>query len=114
MTYDDVFSLLGITQKARKLISGQDSVERGVNAKKVFLIIVAKDTSKNTRKKMKNLSARKNVPMFFWGQSGELGRAIGNEQRKVIGITDKGIAKEIYRRINLLTGVGDIDEITRI
>ena len=32
MTYDDVFSLLGITQKARKLISGQDSVERGANA----------------------------------------------------------------------------------
>jgi ribosomal protein L7Ae-like RNA K-turn-binding protein len=52
--------------------------------------------------------------MFSWGQSDELGRAIGQEQRKVIGITDKGIAKEIYRRINLLTGVGDIDETTRI
>mgnify|MGYP000911698121 CR=1 FL=1 len=114
MTYDDVFSLLGITQKARKLISGQDSVERGANAKKVFLIIVSKDTSKNTIKKMMNLSIRTNIPMLLWGQSDELGRAIGQGQRKVIGITDKGIAKELSKRINLLTGVGDIDETTRL
>jgi ribosomal protein L7Ae-like RNA K-turn-binding protein len=114
MRSDDVFSLLGIAQKARKLISGQDSVERGINAKKVFLIIVSKDTSKNTSKKITNLSARKDIPMSLWGRSDELGKAIGKKQRKVIGITDKGIAKEIYRRINLLTGVGDIDETTRI
>lgn len=63
---------------------------------------------------MQNLSDKKNIPVFFWGQSGELGKAIGKEQRKVIGITDKGIAKEISRRINLLTGVGDIDKTTRI
>jgi ribosomal protein L7Ae-like RNA K-turn-binding protein len=114
MRSGDVLSLLGISRKAGKLISGQDSVIKAANAKKVFLIIVSKDTSRNTSKRMMNLSARKNIPMFSGGQSDELGRAIGQEQRKVIGITDKGIAKEIYRRINLLTGVGDIDETTRI
>ncbi|WP_296970563.1 ribosomal L7Ae/L30e/S12e/Gadd45 family protein [Tepidanaerobacter sp. EBM-38] len=109
MRSDEVFSILGITQKAGKLISGLDCVERSVNANKVFLIIMSKDTSGNTQKKIKELSTRKNVAMISWGNSDELGRAIGKKKRKVIGITDKGIAKEIFRRINLLTGVGDID-----
>lgn len=104
----DIYSLLGIAQRARKLISGQDSVERGVNAGKVFLIIISKGTSKHTRKKMYNLSRNKNVPILIWGNSEDLGQSIGRERRKVIGITDKGIAREISRRIKLLTGVGDI------
>jgi len=114
MKPDDVLFLLGICRKAGKLISGQDSVERAVNAQKVFLIIVSNDTSENTRKKMKSLSIKANIPIFYWCQSDELGKAIGKEQRKVIGITDKGLAKAIQSRINLLTGVGDIDETTRI
>jgi ribosomal protein L7Ae-like RNA K-turn-binding protein len=52
--------------------------------------------------------------VFYCYHSDELGKAIGKRQRKVIGITDKGLAKEIQRRIKLLTGVGDIDEITRV
>jgi len=114
MKYNDVLCLLGISQRAGKLISGQDSVERAAMAKKVFLIIVSNDASQNTKKKMESLSIKTNIPIYYWAQSDELGKAIGKEQRKVIGITDKGIAKKIQRCINLLTGVGDIDETTRV
>ncbi|HHX24490.1 MAG: L7Ae/L30e/S12e/Gadd45 family ribosomal protein [Tepidanaerobacteraceae bacterium] len=110
----DVYSLLGITQKAKKLISGQNSVEHAINTSKVYLIIVAEDTAENTRKRMEKLSLRKNIPIFFWGQSDKIGKAIGKERRKVIGIIDKGIAKAIYKRLNYLMGVGDIGKITRI
>ena len=109
-----ILSMLGISQRARKLISGQDTVARACDSGKVFLIILACDTSENTRKKITSLCCRKNIPLFFWGHSDELGRAIGKGQRKVIGITDRGIAKKIIKHLNLLTGVGDIDETTRI
>ncbi len=114
MSSDDVLFLLGICRKAGKLISGQDSVERAIKAKKIYLIILSEDSSVNTRKKMKSLCFKESIPMLYWGHSDKLGKAIGKGQRKVIGITDKGLAKEIQRRINLLTGVGDIDETTRI
>jgi len=114
MKADSVLFLLGISKKAGKLIAGQESVERAANAKKISLIIVSNDTSKNTKEKMKNLSNKTNIPILFWSQADELGKAIGKELSKVIGITDEGFAKEIQKRIKLLTGVGDIDEITRV
>jgi len=107
-----VLFLLGISQKAGKLVSGQEIVEKAINAKKVFLIIVSEDASKNTKEKMRCLSTKANIPIFYWCHSNELGKAIGKEQRKVIGITDKGLAEEIKRRIKLLTGLGDIDDKT--
>ena len=114
MKPDHVLFLLGISRKAGKLISGQETVERAVNAEKVFLIMVSNDASNNTKEKMKSLGIKGKIPVFYCYHSDELGKAIGKRQRKVIGITDKGLAKEIQRRIKLLTGVGDIDEITRV
>ena len=109
-----VFSMLGICQRAKKLISGQENVSKACALGKVSLVILAEDTSDNTVKKVRNLCTRKGIPFFSWGYSKDLGRAIGKDQRKVIGITDSGIAKEIIKRLNLLMGVGDIDETTRI
>lgn len=109
-----VLSMLGICQRARKLISGQENVFKACDSGKVFLVILAKDSSKNTTKKINNLCSRKDIPFFSWGYSDELGQAIGKHQRKVIGITDSGIAKEIIKCLNLLMGVGDIDKTTRI
>jgi len=114
MNADAVLFLLGITRKAGKLISGQESVEKATNAKKVFLILVSKDASENTKERMRYISINANVPIFYFYQSDEISKAIGKGKIKVIGITDKGLAEEIQRRIKLLTGVGDIDEITSI
>lgn len=114
MNSTNILSMLGISQRARKLISGQDSVIRAINTRKIFLVILSTDTSENTRNKIIRKANRNKIPVFFWGRSEELGKAIGKEQRKVIGITDFGIAEELIKRLNFLTGVGDIDETTRI
>jgi len=106
----NILSLLGIAQKARILVSGQDTVGRLALLNKVFLIIVAEDSSSNTKKKMVSVSKAKNIPLFFFGKSDQLSHAIGKENRKVIGIIDRGFAKELLNRFNLLTGVGNIDE----
>jgi len=94
-----VLSLLGISYRGRKLISGQENVLRGCDSGKVFLVILAEDSSENTRKKIERLCSRKNIPFFSWCHSAKLGKAIGKDQRKVIGITDNGIAKEIIKHL---------------
>lgn len=109
MKPSDILSLLGISQKAGKVVSGQDSVERAVNSNRVFLIIISEDASENTKKRFLNLAKRWDIPVFLWGSSDELGKSIGKGDRKILGITDKGLSLSIYKRLNLLMGVGDIE-----
>lgn len=110
MKFADVLSLLGISQKAGKLISGQDNVERAINSKRVYLIIISQDSSDNTKKKFKYMANRKKIPVVIWGKAQDLGNAIGKQERKVLSLTNKGLAEEIYKRIKSLTGVGNIEQ----
>lgn len=110
MKSENVLSFLGIAQKARKLISGQDTVERLALLNRIFLIIVSEDASLNTKEKMMFLCKSREIPLYIFSNSEVLGKAIGKEGRKVIGVTDKGFARELINRLNLLTGVGNIDE----
>lgn len=106
MKLPNVLSLLGISQKAGKLISGQDNVERAINFKRIYLIIVSEDSSENTKKKFLNLANSKKIPVVVWGNAQDLGHSIGKEERKVLSLTDKSLADEIYRRIKILNGGG--------
>ncbi|MDK2877526.1 MAG: hypothetical protein PWR06_242 [Thermoanaerobacteraceae bacterium] len=114
MKPSDVLSLLGISQKARKLVSGQDSVERAIISKRVFLIIVSEDSSDNTKKRFSNMANSRNIPVVVWGNARDLGKSIGKEERKVLGLTDRSLAYEVYRRLKSLTGVGDIEQTESI
>lgn len=104
----NILFLLGLAQKAGKLVSGQDSVERALMANKIYLVIVSEDASDNTRKRFLDSANFRNIPIIFFGMSGELGKCIGKSERKVLGITDKGLAIELLKRLKMLTGVGDI------
>jgi len=106
MKPSDVFSLLGISQKAGKLISGQDSVERVVNSKRIYLIIISQDSSENTKKRFLNMANSKNIPVVVWGTANDLGKSIGKEGRKVLSLTDRGLADAIYKRIKSFNGGG--------
>jgi len=106
MKPSDVFSLLGISQKAGKLVSGQDSVERAVNSKRTYLIIISQDSSENTQKKFLNLANSKNIPVIIWGSANDLGKSIGKEERKVLSVTDRGLADAVYKRIKSFDGGG--------
>ncbi len=114
MTSKNILSFIGIAKKANKLISGQDVVERNLMSNNVFLVILSDDAAENTKEKFYDMCSKKKIPIIIWGKSAELGKAIGEERRKVFGITDTGFAHELQKRINLLMGVGDIDEITSV
>ena len=78
------FSLLGLCKRAGKLVAGE-----------AFLLILAQDASKNTKKKFTNSAVYYELPLAEIGTKEELGRAIGAEMRSIIAITEKGFAKKL-------------------
>ncbi|WP_342455632.1 L7Ae/L30e/S12e/Gadd45 family ribosomal protein [Caloramator sp. Dgby_cultured_2] len=49
---DNLYSFIGLMQKAGKLSSGDDAVEIEIKKKKAMLVIIAEDASENTKKNL--------------------------------------------------------------
>ena len=89
------FSLLGLCKRAGKLVAGEVAAEQAVRKKQAYLLILAQDASKNTKKKFTNSAVYYELPLAEIGTKEELGRAIGAEMRSIIAITEKGFAKKL-------------------
>lgn len=89
------YSLLGLCKRAGKLAGGEASAEDAVRSKKAYLIVVAADASANTKKKFRNSAAFYQVPIIETGTKAELGRAVGEEVRAVLVVTEAGFAKKL-------------------
>ena len=94
------YGMLGISAKAGKLLSGADSVLDGVKRNRVKLIIVATDGSDKTKKEMKFISEKHNIPLIIFGTIEENSHAIGKKNRAIIAITDTGLANSIRKIIS--------------
>jgi len=90
-----VLSLLGLAARARKIVSGEELVIKGIQANRVFFVVIAKDAAENTSNKMINKCDYYHIPYGIAFQREELGHAIGKLSRVVVGVTDKGFAKQL-------------------
>ena len=50
-----VLSLLGLSKKAGRLVSGEFSTETAVKTGKACLVLVSREASENTKKKFRNM-----------------------------------------------------------
>jgi len=91
---DAFLNFLGIALRAGKMISGTELTLQGIRNQSVKLVIMASDCSDRTKKDLTNKTDSYNVPLVDNFTSQELKRSIGKE-RKVIGITDLGIARRL-------------------
>ena len=99
MNQSKIMSLIGLAMKAGKIASGEFSVEKAVKTGKARLVIVAEDSSNNTKKNFSNMCSYYEVPYYFLGSKIELGNAIGKEFRASIAILDENLAKAIKKQI---------------
>ena len=90
------FSLLGLCKRAGKLVAGEVAAEQAVRKKQAYLLILAQDASKNTKKKFTNSAVYYELPLAEVGTKEELGRAIG---RNALHYCDyrKGLCKKTER-----------------
>ena len=95
MNRQKVLSLLGLCQRARRLVSGEDMSLDLIKKGKAKLVFLAHDAGANTSKRIQDKSSTQNVMVIQEFSSDELSNAIGKINRKVIVIKDTGFAKKM-------------------
>ncbi len=91
--------MLGLCARAGKAKSGEFAAEKAVKEGKAFLVILAKDSSFNTKKKFKDICSFRGIPVKEYSSKEELGRSIGKEYRSMVAVTDKGLSEAIIRKM---------------
>lgn len=95
-----IYSFLGLATKAGKVISGEETCERAVKDKRVWLVIVANDASENTKKKFGDICRYRGIEVRYFGEKALLGKHIGKDMRSVVAVTGKEFAKRLLELID--------------
>lgn len=90
-------NLLGLAQRAGKLISGEELTIKAIQRKEAKLVLVATDASDNTKEKIQNKCHFYSVPLTADFTADEISQAIG-KSRSICAFTDKGFA-DSYKRL---------------
>ncbi|MFD3445505.1 YlxQ family RNA-binding protein [Microbacteriaceae bacterium 4G12] len=93
-------SFLGLANRARKIISGEELVVKEIRSKKAKLVLLAADASDNTTKKITDKTNYYNVPLCKVENRQELGHAIGRDERVVVAVLDDGFAKKLLSMLD--------------
>ena len=94
-----VIGYLGLSMKAGKLILGADACEEAIQKRKVKLMIVAEDASERTKKKFQMLCESNKIEYIEWGKIEKISKAIGKNNKAVIGMKDKSLSEAIKKVI---------------
>lgn len=89
------FNLLGLASRAKKIVTG-DMLLPAIQSKRVSLVLIASDASENTKKKYSDKCSYYGINFYSIEDSETLNRAIGKNNRMVIGVDDKGFAQKMF------------------
>lgn len=96
---DKFYSALGLAMRARKLVTGEETVLKAIRSGEARLVIIAEDASDGTRKKFHDKCASYGVPIIEAGSRESLGASIGKETRVSIAVADEGFANLLRKNL---------------
>jgi ribosomal protein L7Ae-like RNA K-turn-binding protein len=88
-------SLLGLANRARKIISGEELAVKEIRGGRAKLVLLSEDASANTKKKITDKCNSYHVPIKMVEDRYKLGQAIGKDARVVVALLDDGFAKKL-------------------
>ncbi|AGM99464.1 YlxQ-related RNA-binding protein [Streptococcus iniae] len=91
---DKLSNLIGLAQRAGKVISGEELVVKAIQNQKVNLVFLANDAGPNVTKKVTDKSNYYNVKVSTVFSALELSAALG-KPRKVVAVADTGFSKKM-------------------
>ena len=97
--------MLGMAQKAGRVVSGGFAVEKLIQSGRAAGVIVACDASENTKKMFRNKCAYYEIPFAVFSTRERLGKAIGREERVTIALNDEGFSGAVMKLIREKTSV---------
>lgn len=86
---------LGLLKKGDYLIIGADKIKE--TRKKMFLIIIPSNPSKNIEKVSSFKANDYNIPIIKLKNANDLGEAIGINNCKILGVKNKGLCDAILK-----------------
>ena len=98
MINNNILGLIGLAMKAGKVAFGADSVEESISKKKIKLVIVSEDSSERTKSKFLKICEKYNIPIIVDGNIENLSKAIGKNNKAIIGIKDINFANSIQKK----------------
>lgn len=99
---DKLYSMLGLAQKGKNVISGTEGSKNAVLNRNAELVILSEDCGINTIKFFSDKCKYRNIPFIMFGNRENLGKVLGKGERIVVTILDDGIAKSIVKLYNEL------------
>ncbi|WP_425060902.1 putative ribosomal protein YlxQ [Sporomusa carbonis] len=91
--------VLGLAQKAGKVVSGDFAVQGAIKSGKAKLLIIASDASESTKKEYQYQAEYKNIAIYSALSKEQLGSAIGKALRAAVAVTDEGFIKPLIRAL---------------
>ena len=88
-------SLLGLAYRARKVVSGEETVLQTIRKQKAKAVLLAGDASERTRKTITDKCRFYRVPLLIVTDRTTLGSAIGKRERVVAAVTDQGFGEKL-------------------
>lgn len=95
------YGMLGLAQKAGRLVFGEDGIRKAIKSGKAALVIIAEDASDNTKKRFKDSSAFYKSELILWGSKDALGKATGKDERAAVAVCDENFARAILDKIQI-------------
>lgn len=87
--------LLGLARRAGRAVVGTEAVREAGRRGELDLALIARDASANARRRMRGLLADPAVEVVWCGSRESLGRAVGRTGVAVVGVSDRGLARQI-------------------
>lgn len=97
--YQPLVNLIGLAQRAGKVISGEELVIKSIRQQKATLVFLANDAGDNLTKKLTDKSKYYQIEVSTVLNALELSMAIG-KPRKAIAIVDAGFSKKMRTLMN--------------
>ena len=100
MNEQKIASLLGLAQKAGKIVSGELAVEKAVKSGQAKILIIATDCSTPTKKNYRDMTTYYNVELVEHFSKEELGTCIGKVYRAALAVIDAGFSTAVKKLLD--------------
>lgn len=100
MNNQKICGLLGLATRAGKVIFGTEAVITGLEKRKIKLLLIATDAAERTKLNFSKLNEKYKLDYVEALDTDLISKAIGKNNKVIVGITDVNFSKEILKIIN--------------
>lgn len=93
--WEGVRGLLGLANRAGKLVAGTRATEERMLQGKVSMLILAQDLSPKSFLRFVRLAESNAIPWKLFGDKQVIGSTLGRRKTGILGVVDEGLARAI-------------------